>query len=271
MKINGVEYAVNISGHGDPLVLLHGFTGSAANWGAHVAAFSGDFTVVTVDLLGHGRSDSPTDPERYAIERATADLHAIFRACSIEAPHLLGYSMGGRLALYYALRHGVRSLLLESASPGLADDAERDVRRQSDEKLAEKIEQEGLAAFVDAWEKLPLFASQSALAEDARAALRQQRLANNPVGLANSLRGMGTGVQPSLWSRLGTLDSPALLLCGALDAKFTGIAREMAKRLRNARLAIAPSAGHTIHLERPTFFRDEVLRFLLDIARRRMP
>ncbi|MCK6577063.1 MAG: 2-succinyl-6-hydroxy-2,4-cyclohexadiene-1-carboxylate synthase [Anaerolineae bacterium] len=271
MRINGVDYAVQMTGHGEPLVLLHGFTGSSKSWGPHVPLFSVSYTVVTIDLLGHGRTTSPADPARYEITRAAADLHALLRACGVDAPHLLGYSMGGRLALCYALQHPVRSLLLESASPGLVSEQERAARRESDERLAARIEQDGIPAFVDTWEKLPLFVTQAALPEDVRARQRQQRQANNPTGLANSLRGMGTGAQPSFWGRLSLLDAPALLLVGALDEKFTAIAQTMAGKMRSARLAVISGAGHAPHLEQPTSFRDEVLRFVRDIGRRRLP
>lgn len=269
MKINGVSYNVTVTGHGEPLLLLHGFTGSAADWDSHVHWLSGYYSVILIDLLGHGSTDAPTDPTRYEMRRATADLLAILMACGVETPHLLGYSMGGRLALHFALSHPVRSLMLESASPGLPD-SERAARKSSDDALAVRIEQGGIAEFVNYWETLPLFASQTALPEDVRTRQRQNRLMNSAQGLANSLRGMGTGVQPNLWNRLSALDAPTLLLCGALDEKFVGIGREMAKKMRNARLTIIPDAGHNIHLEQPTRFREEVLRFARDSARRRM-
>ena len=105
MLINGIEYHVEARGAGEPLVLLHGFTGSGANWAAQVEAFATDFRVVTIDLLGHGQTESPSDPTRYAIEPAAADLIAIFDALELERVNLLGYSMGGRLALYTALSY----------------------------------------------------------------------------------------------------------------------------------------------------------------------
>ncbi len=118
---------------------------------------------------------------------------------------LLGYSMGGRIALYTAFSHFFRALILESASPGLADAAEREQRRRSDAALAESIERDGVAAFVEHWEQLPLFASQSNLALETRQSLHRQRLANRAHGLANSLRGVGTGEQPALHSPIGDL------------------------------------------------------------------
>lgn len=265
--INGVTYHYLMrAGDEDgraPLVLLHGFTGSATNWRPLLPAFA-HYRTIAVDLLGHGRSAVPPDPERYRMDRVAADLVALLRALDALPCHLLGYSMGGRLALYTAVHHktAVRSLLLESASPGLEHAAERQQRRGSDEQLAAFIEREGIAAFVQRWEALPLWASQAQLPEATRAQLRQQRLRNRPQGLANSLRGMGAGQQPPLWAQLPGLAMPVLLLAGVLDEKFVAIGRRMAAQLPAATLHVVPGAGHTIHLERPHTFTTAVLDFL---------
>jgi 2-succinyl-6-hydroxy-2,4-cyclohexadiene-1-carboxylate synthase len=180
--------------------------------------------------------------------------------------HLLGYSMGGRLALYIALHYpnSVASLILESASPGLADDAARQLRRQQDNALADRIERDGIVTFIEFWTQLSLWESQQQLPEKVRAALYQRRLQNDPIGLANSLRGMGTGVQPSLWSQLGTLQMPTHLIVGALDQKFVAIAHEMAAAMDAVRLDVVAGAGHTVHLERPLRFAEHITLFLED-------
>ncbi|MCZ2099122.1 MAG: 2-succinyl-6-hydroxy-2,4-cyclohexadiene-1-carboxylate synthase [Anaerolineae bacterium] len=260
MLINGINYHFEARGIGDSLVLLHGFSGSGANWSAHVETLARRFRVVTVDLLGLGKTESPADPDRCRIERAAADLIAIFDALQLDAVNLLGYSMGGRLALYTALAYPQRisRLILESASPGLRTEAERAARIEQDEALAWRIERDGIAAFADYWTNLPLFSTQS---PELRERLRAQRLDNNPTGLANSLRGMGTGAQPSFWERLPMLNLPVLLLCGALDTKFAAINREMQALLPRASLVIVPDAGHTVHAEQPTCWQAEVLHF----------
>ncbi len=264
MQVNGVNCFVSATGKGEPLVLLHGFTGSSVNWEGVTAVLAPHFRVITLDLLGHGRTDSPSDPARYRMERAAADLIALLDTLGVEKSALLGYSMGGRLALYTAVHHPRRisRLILESAAPGLANKTERSERRRRDNTLANRIEQEGIPAFVDFWENLGLWQSQKQLSAEMRLALRRQRLQNNPVGLANSLRGMGTGVQPSLWPRLGELKMPILLLTGALDEKFVNINRQMAAQIPTAHLEIVANAGHTIHLERPSTFQNLVLSFL---------
>lgn len=261
MKINGIHYHVDVAGVGEPLVLLHGFSGCGANWQPHAEALAARFRVVTADLIGHGQTDSPDDPERYVMERAAADLVAILDALDMPSAHLLGYSMGGRLALYTALAYPTRfnRLILESASPGLKTAAEREARIASDEALAQRIEGQGIPAFADYWTSLPLFATQS---PEVRERLHDRRLRNNSVGLANSLRGMGTGAQPSLWERLPELQMRTLLLCGALDAKFRAINEEMRTLIPNSTLVTVSEAGHTTHIEQPQRFRAEVLRFL---------
>jgi 2-succinyl-6-hydroxy-2,4-cyclohexadiene-1-carboxylate synthase len=166
------------------------------------------------------------------------------------------------LSLAAAAPERVGRLVLESASPGLADRLDRASRAASDDALADSIEREGLETFVARWEALPLFASQAGLPGERRAALRAQRLRASPRGLANSLRGMGTGQMAPLWERLPGLAAPALLLAGALDTKYCELARQMAARMPAARLAIVPDAGHTVHLERPEAFQEAVLGFL---------
>jgi 2-succinyl-6-hydroxy-2,4-cyclohexadiene-1-carboxylate synthase len=263
VSLRGAAYNVVTTGSGPPLMLLHGFTGCADSW-AHVRpGLAARFKLIVPDLPGHGRSASPPDPARYGIERCVEDLIAILDFLDVARTHLLGYSMGGRVALAAAIEHPRRfaSLILESASPGLATEPERQARIASDNELADFIERQGVEAFVARWERIPLFSSQERLPAAVRAGLRAQRLANNRTGLANSLRGIGTGVQPSLWDRLGELRMPCLIAAGEQDGKFADIARRMAAAIHRARLATVAYAGHTIHLEQPEKFERLVLDF----------
>lgn len=266
LLLNGTVYHAARHGSADnpPLLLLHGFTGSRANWADLLPVFGAWCSVIGVDILGHGRSASPTDPNRYQMDRVAADVIALLDVWEIAQTAVLGYSMGGRLALYLACTYPARfnQLILESSSPGLATEAERAARRQSDEALADWIETHGIEPLVERWEKLPLWASQQQLSEEVRQRLRQQRLQNNPTGLANSLRGMGTGAQPSLWPELASLELPTLLIAGELDDKFVAINQKMVDLLPNGRLQLIPHAGHTTHLERPSAFATAVLTFM---------
>ena len=250
---------------GPPVLLLHGFTGHGGSWAEAAKTFAAaGLRVLAPDLLGHGRSPAPPDPKRYVMARAAADLAALLEATANGGVHLLGYSMGGRLALYFALTYPerVRSLTLESASPGLASETDRADRRGLDNALADKIEQEGIATFVDYWESLPMWNSQRRrLSAAQRRQLRSQRLHNRPDGLANSLCGMGTGAQPNLHPRLPALTTTSLLLAGDEDEKFAAVNREMVQQIPNARLVILPQAGHNVHLEQPSAFYRTVLNF----------
>ena len=248
-----------------PVLLLHGFTGHGGSWAESGQTFAAaGYRALAPDLLGHGNSPAPNDPTCYAMRNAAADLDALLARCTYEAVHCLGYSMGGRLALFFALIYPerVRSLMLESASPGLASADERAERRRQDDALADRIEEKGIVPFVDYWQSLQMWKSQRrSLSEEQRQQLRSQRLQNRPCGLANSLRGMGNGVQPDLNARLPSLKAPTLLLAGAEDGKFVAINQRMAAQLPNARLVILPDAGHTVHLERPQAFARNVLSF----------
>ncbi len=264
VRVGDVRLHVNVAGRGEPLILLHGFTGSAAQWQPQVEAFAGRFRVVTVDLLGHGRSDAPRDPQRYRMERCTADLAALLEVLAAERACWLGYSMGARVALAVALAHPdrVRALVLEGVAPGIEDPVLRSERIASDERLAARIERHGVERFTDEWMAQPLFATQARLGASFLAAARAARCANSAGGLANTLRGLGTGAQEPLWAHLPALAAPTLLVVGEDDAKFRGIAAAMMGRAPQLRLATIPQAGHAAHLENPAAFAACVLRFL---------
>lgn len=267
MKVNDVHYRVEVAGSGDPLLLLHGFTGSSASWSEFIPALSQHFTVIAPDLPGHGKTRVPDDVDCYTFYKVAYDLWSMLRKLGAKRPNILGYSMGGRLALYLAIMGGSRvpSLILESASPGLRTYRERKLRIQQDEALANSIEHDGIEAFVNFWEQQDIFKSQILMPPQALERQREQRLNNDPYGLAMSLRGMGTGVQPSLWSRLSEVQARTLSITGtgAFDPKFNVIAKNMLPLIPNAEHIVIPGAGHTTHLENPNAFHATVLRFLM--------
>jgi 2-succinyl-6-hydroxy-2,4-cyclohexadiene-1-carboxylate synthase len=177
---------------------------------------------------------------------------------------VLGYSMGGRLALALATKFpdSVEALILESASPGLDGEAQRAERRHSDEALADAILARGMDWFVDHWTSLPLFESRHALPASVAARVRQGIRENDPNGLAFALRRLGTGSQPSYWGGLSRLGCPTLLMAGAADRKFARINRAMAAEIPESRLVVVPGIGHTVHLESPDLWTDLVSLYL---------
>lgn len=242
-------------------VLLHGFTGSAASWYPVIDGLrAAGHDPVTIDLPGHGALAGQVDPRHFTLD---ATLETIANAVRRPAD-VVGYSMGGRLALHFAFAfpERVRRLVVESASPGLRDPDARADRIVRDQALADRVVQDGIEAFVDRWEALPLFATQAELPAERRARQRATRLANDPESLAESLRGLGTGSLPSLWERLAAMDMPVLLIAGSEDHRFSEIAEEMAALLPGARLAIVPGAGHNVHLERHAQWTRAVAAFL---------
>lgn len=264
LEIEGVNYHMEIWNEDKDrtLIFLHGFTGSSKTWRNMIPYFA-DYKLVLIDLIGHGETDSPADPERFSMEFQLHDLEEIFERLGLRDFALSGYSMGGRVALAYACTYPerLRALILESASPGLKEEQQRADRRDSDKLLAEGILSGGIASFVDSWEKVPLFKTQEILPAAVKAAVRTERLAQNPLGLANSLLGMGTGSQASYWEKISQLELPVLLVTGKLDAKFTAIAEKMVSLMPSA-VHGEIAAGHALHVEKPAEFATIVGEYL---------
>ena len=236
------------------VLLLHGFTQSAGSWPPVIVdrLRRDGHDVEALDAPGHGeQSHVRTD---LAGAAATVAHHARPRAS------LVGYSMGGRVALHVAVHSPdvVDRVVLIGATAGIEDPAERAARRAADEELAASIERDGVDAFLERWLQNPLFAT---LPSDA-AALDSRR-GNTVAGLAASLRSMGTGTQEPLWASLPHVHHPALFLVGALDEKFAAIAERMAAAWGGpAELSIVPNAGHAVHLERPDEVAARIATFL---------
>jgi 2-succinyl-6-hydroxy-2,4-cyclohexadiene-1-carboxylate synthase len=256
VRLNGLDYHVEVEGDGPPVLLLHGFTGSTRTWDLVRGTLNTVARTVALDLVGHARSGAPSDPARYSMQAVTADLCCLLDSLEIEQAVVVGYSMGGRLGLDFALRapRRVRSLVLESASPGIADATARARRAVSDDELAARIEHDGLEAFVGHWQQQPLLALAAHVPDQVRQAQRAERLSQTTIGLANSLRGMGAGRQVSHWDSLVSLSRPVLLIVGERDEGYVRTARAMREHLSRAELAEVPGAGHTVHLDQPDAF-----------------
>jgi 2-succinyl-6-hydroxy-2,4-cyclohexadiene-1-carboxylate synthase len=257
-----LNYEVSGDRRSPTVVFLHGFMGSSADW-REIMAVIGDHTFrIAVDLPGHGASIG-LPPDAYTIEGATRAVIRTMDGLEVTRPIVAGYSMGGRLALYLALRYQERCarLFLESASPGLESAGERAARRVADESKAERLESGDFEAFLRHWYGQPLFAS---LAQDEDLLYRtiEARRRNDPGELARSLRGMGTGSQPSMWGELEHLSVPTLAVAGGLDEKYAGISSRMASMNPRIESAVVPGAGHTVHAETPAEFISLLWRFV---------
>lgn len=225
------------------IVALHGFTGRPESWDCTQVLAGARFATPTI--LGHGAEAPGVTDFDGEVDR----LALGFRGAS----DVLGYSLGARLALGIAVRRPelVRSLTLVGVNPGLEDEPSAQARREADELLARSVERDGLAPFVDRWERLPLFATQRSLPEDVRADRREKRLAHDPKGLARALRVLGLGVMPSRWESLSLLQMPITLVVGGEDTKFRGIAQRFRDRRPSTRVEVVPGVGHDVTLEAP--------------------
>jgi 2-succinyl-6-hydroxy-2,4-cyclohexadiene-1-carboxylate synthase len=226
--------------------------------------FARSFRLITVDLPGHGRSGIPNDPTRASVERSADDLATILRRTRATPANVLGYSLGARIALRLAIAHPtvVRRLILESPSAGIADPAERRRRRAADAALADRLQRDGIDAFVGEWERQLIFDSYAAMPPARLARIHAERLRNRPAGLAASLRGAGQGSMEPLTDRLREVRAPTLVVAGSLDPLGHDRAAAIAAGIPDARLATMADAGHAPHLERPSRFRDLALAFL---------
>jgi 2-succinyl-6-hydroxy-2,4-cyclohexadiene-1-carboxylate synthase len=240
-------------GRGPRLVLAHGFTQHARAWGPFADLLSRHRTIVAVDLPGHGHAADLT-------EDVVGSAHALLDTVGDEPFDLLGYSMGGRIALAAAMMQpeNLGALVLIGATPGISDASERRARLEADRALADALEASGdIEAFIDEWLAQPLFSGLTPAT-----AQRDARIENSARGLAQSLRSMGTGTQQPAWGFLDMIDVPTLLLVGEHDAKFTALAHAMQKELSASTLAIAPGVAHACHLEAPEACADVVEAWL---------
>lgn len=250
---SGVKIYVEQSGTGLPVILLHGFSGDHTTMTPLATLLSDTHKVIVPDLVGHGKSSSPPDQRLFSVEAMASQIGELGERFCGEPFHLIGYSMGGRVAVALGCKRPelLRSLTLIGASAGLASSADREQRRVEDEELAMSIERDGLEKFVDRWMAQPMFATQARLGEDFLVGAKAQRLRNSVEGLARSLRAGGVGAMTPLHGVLETCRVPTAFIVGSEDAKFINIAMELASTMPNAKVEVMANAGHAAHLEQP--------------------
>jgi 2-succinyl-6-hydroxy-2,4-cyclohexadiene-1-carboxylate synthase len=232
----------------ETVTLLHGFTLTGESWEELVRNMPAGWRWLTPDVRGHG--SAKTAP--CTMDDCAADLVALWDHLGVERSHVVGYSMGGRLALHVAVRlpERTRSLLTIGAHAGLDPDA-REARRRADEALAQRIERDGIEPFLRYWESLPIFAGIARRGPEFATWLHSLRVSNRAAGLAASLRGMGAGAMEPLWGELGMIRVPTTFVAGDQDSAFIAVALRMAEHVRDRRLRTVPDSGHAAHFEQP--------------------
>ncbi len=266
INAGGVDWHVEWHGHRENnlLVMVHGFAGSLRTWQKLGPELTRHFRLMLIDLPGHGDTPLPEAPKFALRDLWEAFGKLLLETCS-EPPLVCGYSMGGRIALQYGVHAAnlLRGLILIGASPGIANEHEREQRRLNDHHLAENILTKGTEWFADYWAELPLFATQKYLLDSVQAELRRTRLACDPRGLAYALERFGTGNQEFLGDQLRKLRCPLLLMAGEMDSKFCASNRYIAASSSSVnvhRLEIL-EAGHAVHIEQPAAVVREIITF----------
>jgi 2-succinyl-6-hydroxy-2,4-cyclohexadiene-1-carboxylate synthase len=238
------------------LYALHGFTETDESWAETLA---GDVPGLRCPLMpGHGGRPCP---QGLSMRQAAAEIAAGMPADPVD---VVGYSMGGRVALTLALDHPqrVRRLILVSCHPGIRDPAERELRRRRDESLAQVLEEDGIGPFMAWWEVQaalrPFRPFPSAVSESVRA----RRLNQDPNGLAACLRALGGGAMDDQWGRLAGLRMPTLLISGAADARYMRTMDAMAAQIPGCRRDVVLKSGHAVHREQPQVVAQMVAAFV---------
>ena len=261
--------------HQKPLIIfLHGFMGNTHEFDEVVSILADDFYCLTVDLPGHGKTQVFGNDQLYQMPN-TANaliqlLDKLLNKLNISQCFLIGYSMGGRLALYLALHFPqyFAKVILESASPGLPTESERLARIKRDAQIARKlsrsITEENFTLFLVNWYSQAIFGGIKTHPQFSQ--LIKKRLENHPKQLVKSLKMMGTGLQPSLWSKLTSNKIPLLLLVGELDAKFVEINTKIQQTTQYSQLKIVKNTAHNIHFEKPLEFVDALKNFLVNYS-----
>ncbi len=247
---------------GITIVALHGYGGDGLDFAPLADVVPGVREWICPDIIGHGDSSAREEVELYSMPSVVGQLQQVLNRVVKRNYLLLGYSMGGRLALSSLLLLGrgdwrrPKAVVLVGATPGIGDVDEANARRLADAEIAASIENKGILWFVNYWDKLPILQGHKRIDPVHLAAMNVRKLACNPVGLARSMVGMGTGAMPSLWGRLGELTEPTLLVTGSEDEKFAGIAEDMLASMPGAEHEVLHGLGHAPHLEDPQQFSD---------------
>jgi pimeloyl-ACP methyl ester carboxylesterase len=261
--VNGVSLYYEVTGHGPPLVLVHGFACGLRTWDPQVKALARTRRVVTYDVRGHGISEAPADPAAYSQEIFVADLRALLEHLQIRRAAVGGLSMGGNIALNFALAHGDMVSALVIADTGSGSDQTADWVATV-HTLADLLERQGVEAFADAALANPLFARYAAQGPTAERFIRSCLMTHRARGLAHTAREV-LAKRPTIYAlapRLRALAVPTLLIVGEHDEPCVRVHRFMADTIPGARHVGVPGVGHLTNLEAPTVFNRALTAFL---------
>ena len=234
------------------IVFLHGFLGAGSDWGEIAGPLAEDYFCVCPDLPGHGANITRDFNAQLSIPQLALELRALCATLSLSAPIVVGYSLGGRVALAAAVLHPqfMQALMLESTSAGLDTEAERQARAATDDARAAVLLADGIAAFMRTWYAAPLFESLQ-MRPQLLAKLQAARICNDARWMSKVVSELSPGRTASVWAELPLVRLRTVLLAGALDVRYTEYAQRMCAAMPNAVCTVVADAGHNVHLEQP--------------------
>jgi len=261
IEIENIKYHIEVKGEGKPIICLHGFSEDISTW--DLLELHG-YKLILIDLIGHGKSDKPRDSKYYSFEIMLKHLNKIISKFDLKKYSMLGYSMGGRCTLAYALTYPneIDKLILESASYGEEKLLNRLNRRRNDLNLAESIEENGIEWFNQYWSNLSIFESQKSLPKPIINEISRRRLANSSHALSNTLKGTGQGKFPCFKDKIIKLSIPILYVSGEYDKKYREVGEEFEKLNNNVKQIVIRGCGHNTHIEDINGFVEALNKFL---------
>lgn len=242
------------------LLMLHGFMGSGKLFSQLTESLKDVCNPLTIDLAGHGESESPNDPSFFSADNQVKQIASVLSLIQPDNLFGYGYSMGGRLLFQLLITHLnlFRGAVVESSHCGITNPAERKQRVLVDEKRASEIES-GFPEFIDRWLELPLF---SETPEKQKLDYKSQMLKQNPGAMASSLRQFGAGVMPPVCEKLRNLHLPLYLVAGSKDLKYEKRMAGIEGLCKNAELKVIENAGHRVHADNPEKLTEIIKTFL---------
>lgn len=238
------------------LLMLHGFMGSSKVFDHLIEELTSSCNPITIDLAGHGETESPEESELYTVERQVKQLYSVIQRLQFDDLYIYGYSMGGRLTFQLVASHSnlFSGAIIESSHCGIAAEDERLDRQMMDENRAQQIERD-YDGFIEDWGNLPLFQQTP---KQMKSVYKKVMKAQNPQTISASLRGFGAGVMPPVCDKISEIDLPLTLIAGELDQKYVNKMSKIHRSIDQSTLEIVKNAGHRVHADQP----EQLIRFL---------
>lgn len=262
-RLNGIELYYEDTGAGRPVLLAHGFSATSRMWAAQIAAFSSRYRLVVYDARGQGRSEVPKGATQYSQPLMVEDLHQLMRHLGLKGACVGGLSMGGNVALNFALAHPDMLDGLLICDTGAGSD-EPEVWAQKVRRWVGLLDSEGIEVFAEDYIRDPIMAGYAGRGQKEREVLWAAMTSNTAEGLARGLGGI-VGNRPSIYSlrdRMEALRVPTTVIVGDRDHWCTKISRFMAATIPGAELVVIRDSGHMTNLEQPEQFNGAVERLL---------